>query len=423
MADLIQIKTGKIADCTVPVPGSKSYTHRMLIGAALAPGKSVIYNPLRSEDTLLTLKALRQLGVSADEFEDRIELRGGYTDFVGSNDPIYLANSGTSMRLLTAVAALGKGRYHLCGSERMHERPIQDLIDGLGQAGVDVRSVNATGCPPLEVKGGLVDGGRVALNCSVSSQYLSALLLIGPCTRNGMEIEIVQGLVSKPYVDMTIEVMRGFGIQVDRTGYTSFHVPGRQIYKSGTYTVETDASNASYFWAAGAITGAAVTVKGTHIDSTQGDMRFAGVLEKMGCRVQPEAEGICVAGAPLNAIDIDMADMPDMVPTLAVVAAFAEGTTYIRNVAHLKAKETDRLGAVVAELNKLGVDATCSASQMVIRGKGPTRGAEIETYNDHRMAMCFAVAGLRIPGVKIREPQCVEKSFPNFWEIFQGLYQ
>jgi 3-phosphoshikimate 1-carboxyvinyltransferase len=339
-----------------------------------------------------------------------------------STNPIYLGNSGTSMRLLTAVAALGKGGYTLTGTKRMGERPIQDLLDGLTQIGVKARSVNHNGCPPIEIKGGNVSGGSVDLKCGESSQFLSALLLIAPCTKKGIEINVIEGPVSRPYVDMTVDVMEAFGVEVHRDGYHGFKVSGGQTYRAGSYVVEPDCSQAGYFWAAAAISGATIKVKGTTRKTRQGDVRLTELLEKMGCTILYETDGIAVSGRPLSAITADMADMPDMVPTLAVVASFAKGTTVIQNVAHLKAKESDRLGSVVQELSKIGIQASCSDTGMMITG-GLPHGSEIDTYGDHRMAMSFSLVGLKVPGIIIRDEMCVEKSFPNFWEVFQGLYQ
>ncbi len=303
----------------------------------------------------------------------------------------------------------------------MGERPIQDLIDALQQLGVRIRSVNHNGCPPVVIEAETLRGGSVTINCHTSSQYLSALLLIAPCTELGLNITVSEGPVSKPYVDMTIDVMKKFGVSVKRDGYERFEVSGRQMYRSGDYTVEADGSQAGYFWAAAAVCSTRIKVNGMILNSCQGDIQFPKLLQSMGCRIEPEPDGIMVSGGHLKAVDVDMGDMPDLVPTLAVVAAFAEGTTIIRNVTHLRAKESDRLAAVANELIKMGVDARCSADGLIIVGGRP-RGAEIDTYGDHRIAMSFAVAGLMSPGTFIRHEHCVEKSFPNFWEVFNGLY-
>jgi len=418
---MIEIKPQMAKSCEISVPGSKSYTHRILIAAALSDGFCTITNALHSEDTLYTLRALKQMGIDIEEEENRITVHGTNGLLRPSIDPISLGNSGTSMRLLTAVAALGQGTYTLTGAKRMSQRPIQDLLAGLHQVGVSAHSVNQNGCPPVQVVGGNLNGGPVVLNCKTSSQFLSAMLLIAPFTKKGMVITVTEGPVSKPYIDVTVNLMEHLGIKIDRTEYKKFHIPGNQVYRAGAYTVEPDASQAGYFWAAAAISGNTVKVRGISMDSKQGDVRFVETLKAMGCSITPEQDGIAVTGGPLFAIDVDMADMPDMVPTLAVTASYAKGTTRIRNVAHLRNKESDRLGSVVNELVKMGIDARCSDSELTIQG-GTPKGAHINTYNDHRMAMSFAIAGLVTPGIFIKDETCVEKSFPTFWQVFEKLY-
>ena len=418
---MIEIKPGHVKNTTVCVPGSKSYTHRMLIAAALADGACEVRNPLHSEDTLITRRCLSEMGVSIEEARDHLRIQGTSGRLRSPENPVDLGNSGTSMRLMAAVAALGQGVCVLTGSQRMQQRPIQDLLVGLNQMGVGARSVNADGCPPIEVTGGGLKGGSVTIDCRISSQYLSALLLIAPFAKETVTITVSGGLVSRPYVDMTIAVIEEFGIAVDRNGYERFVVTGGQAYRAGDHAVEPDCSQAGYFWAAAAISGAGVTVAGTSKTSLQGDVRFAECLAAMGCRVAEHGDGIEVSGGPLTGVIVDMADMPDMVPTLAVVAAFAHGATVIENVAHLRAKESDRLGAVAAELMKMGIEADCTDSGLRIVGGHP-QGAAIDTYDDHRIAMSFALAGLKVPGIKIKDETCVKKSFPNFWEVFKSLY-
>jgi 3-phosphoshikimate 1-carboxyvinyltransferase len=421
---MIEIKPNRIKPyAEVSVPGSKSYTHRILIAAALSDGACLIENALLAEDTRLTMQALNQMGIRIEEApESRFIVHGCRGHLHPGADRIYLGNSGTSMRLLTAVAALSRRTLTLSGTERMAERPIQDLIDALQQLGVQIRSTSKNGCPPVEVRGGPLRGGSVTIDCRTSSQFLSALLLMAPYTEKGLDIKVVEGLVSKPYVDMPVEVMNKFGVAVDREDYNRFLVAGRQSYQPGAYAVEPDASQAGYFWAAAAVCGTQIKVKGVTQDSRQGDVDFAQLLTNMGCEIKGESDGITVAGRNLRAAEIDMGDMPDMVPTLAVVAAFAEGTTVIKNVSHLKAKESNRLTAVVKELVKMGIQSRCSDNELIVAG-GEPHGAEIETYGDHRIAMSFAVAGLVTPGTFILGENCVEKSFPEFWNVFEGLYE
>lgn len=416
------IRTSKIKDSNISVPGSKSYTHRVLIAAALSDGACSIQNSLQSEDTLFTTNALRQMGISIDDEQGRMIVQGGNGRLKRCRESVYLGNSGTSMRLLTGIVSLGEGIYTLTGSDRMRERPIQDLLDGLNQIGVFARSVNDNGCPPIEVTARSVAGGSVSLNCEKSSQFLSSLLLLAPCTEKGLDISIIGGLVSKPYVDLTIDIMSQFGIDVKRDGFDKFYVNGRQTYQAGNFTVEPDCSQAGYFWAAAAITGTCVKVKGITKNTRQGDLRFTEVLEKMGCKIIHDSDGISVKGGLLSSVEADMSDMPDMVPTLAVVAAFAKGKTVIKNVAHLKDKESDRLGSVAAELLKMGIHANANDNGLIVTGGNP-HGAEIETYNDHRMAMSFSLAGLNVQGIVIKDENCVDKSFPNYWEVFEKLYE
>jgi 3-phosphoshikimate 1-carboxyvinyltransferase len=419
---MLHIRPGPIEETLVTLPGSKSYTHRALIAAALSNGWCRIGNCLDSEDTRCTMRALSVMGAQIEAQEAFFAVRGCGGSFREVTDPIDLENSGTSMRLLAALCALGEGSYILTGTERMKERPIHHLLSALEQIGVYAESVNGNGCPPVRIKGGRPEGGPVSIDCSISSQYLSALLLIAPLTVRGLDIYVERGPVSKPYIDMTIDVLARFGILLKRMAYESFSVPGGQHYDSGHYDIEPDASQAGYFWAAAAITGEKVGIRHLTPMSFQGDVRFATVLTRMGCRIEHTGEGLFVVGAPLTGIEVDMADMPDLVPTLAVVAAFAKGRTVIRNVGHLRAKESDRLAAVQKELTKMRVAARISGDDLIVEGGAP-QGAVIETYNDHRMAMSFAVAGLRTPGTAISNEGCVAKSFPDFWEVFEQLYE
>ena len=324
----------------VSVPGSKSLSHRFLMAAALSDGDCIIKNCLISEDTLLTMGALRQLGVSIRVEGEQIQVKGKNGRFDACQEPVYLGNSGKSLRFVCALAALGQGQYTITGTQRMQERPVQDLLDGLEMIQVPAKSVNANGCPPVTIHSGNRMGGRAKLRCAKSSQYLSAMLLIAPCTQAGIEIQVTEGPVSKPYVDLTRDVMQQFGIQVEQTGYETFSIAGGQTYAHGVHTVEPDCSQASYFWAAAALTRGDVKVKGTYLNMRQGDVGVVRLLESMGCRIVEEEDGVRVAGGDLCAIETYMSDMPDMVPTIAVVAAFARGKTLIKNVSHLKIKES-----------------------------------------------------------------------------------
>jgi len=418
---MIEIRPAKIKNCEISVPGSKSFTHRFLVASALSDGICRIDNALKSEDTLITISALQQMGIKIDPDDNRFIVCGANGEFKHTKEPVFLGNSGTSMRLLTAIASLGKGKYVFTGTERMKERPIQDLLDALIQMGASAHSINNNGCPPVAIKGGDLKGGKISINCETSSQFLSAILLTAPFAEQGLEINVTKGPVSRPYIDMTVDVMEKFGIEIIRDEYNHFKVQEGQKYQAGSYLVEPDCSQAGYFWGAAAITGACIKVKGITINSHQGDVHFARLLEEMGCKVLHEKDGISITGGLLSAIETDMSDMPDMVPTLAIVSAFAGGTTVIKNVTHLKAKESDRLTSVANELSKMGIEAKLTDTGLSIKG-GVPHGAVISTYNDHRIAMSFAMAGLRVPGIFIKGEKCVKKSFPDFWNVINGLY-
>jgi 3-phosphoshikimate 1-carboxyvinyltransferase len=414
-----EIRPRERVAAVLTLPGSKSYTHRALIAAALAPGESVLHNTLRAEDTELTAQALGKLGARLEWQGTTVRVQGTGGRLLPVSEPLYLGNSGTSMRFLTALAALGKGKYVLTGSPRLCQRPMDELLDALGQLGVQAASEKSDGCPPVVVHGGLA-GGRTRLSGAVSSQYLSALLFIAPLAPQGVEIEVTGELVSRPYVNMTLEVLSDFGISHYREGYRYFRVPGGQQYLPQDYEIEGDASSASYFWAAAALTGGRVTITNLSLESCQGDIDFLSVLARLGCRIDSSPAGLMVAGGPLRGLEVNMSNMPDLVPTLAVLAAFAQGETTVTGVAHLRHKESDRLAAVTAELRKMGIEVQETGDGLVIAG-GQPRGATIETYQDHRLAMSFAVAGLRVQGVVIKDPGCVAKSFPDFWEFFERL--
>jgi 3-phosphoshikimate 1-carboxyvinyltransferase len=418
---MIEIKTVDRLNAVLEVPGSKSYTHRALIAAALADGESVIENALLSEDTLYTQRALELLGAEVEQNDNTVRIRGTNGNIRNPEQEIYLGNAGTSVRLLTSIAALGRGTFIITGSKRMQERPIQDLLDALAGLGVRAYTKQNNGCPPVVIESNGFQGGKTELKGNLSSQYLSSILLASPYARRDVHIRIIGDLVSKPYVDMTMDTMRSFGVSIVHTQYSSFHVKAGQNYMARTYEVEGDASSACYFWAAAAVTKGKITITNISPNSLQGDMSFLNVLEQMGCKVTKDDRGITVEGGDLNGIEVDMRHMPDVVPTLSVAAAFARGNTVIKNVPHLRIKETDRLKAVATELAKMGIEVQERIDGLIIGG-GEPKGAVIETYNDHRMAMSFALAGLVAPGVKIREESCVQKSFPDFWKILEEIY-
>ncbi len=411
-------------DAALSVPGSKSLTHRALIVAALARGKSRIQGCLSCEDTEYTLGCLKQMGVSVSGGPGYLDVAGmgGKWPDTRSVRRVFLGNSGTSMRLLLSVFALFRGEYLLDGTPRMRQRPVAALVAALNRLGADARCVDGTGCPPVLIRAGGLEGGKVRVSGEESSQYVSSLLLSAPFARTDVEIVVTGKAVSTPYVDMTLDVMRAFGVSVSREGHRYFRVPAGRGYEGRPYIVEADVSNAAYFWAAAAVTGGRVTIEGIAPFSTrQGDIGFLEILEKMGCRIEKGPSSVTVHGGPLKGIDADMGDMPDLVPTLAAIALFAEGKTVVRNVPHLRYKESDRLGDLCREWSRLGAGAAETADGLVIHGGAPLHEAILDPHDDHRLAMSLAVAGLRVPGLRIRNEACVNKSFPFFWELWDAL--
>lgn len=403
----------------VRVPGSKSITNRALVLAALhSEGFAcTLDNMLRSEDTEVMLHALKQLGYAVEEDWTNHRVRVGRESkslVPATSADLYVANSGTTMRFLTAMLALGKGRYRLDGVPRMRERPIRDLLDALGQLGVKATSETGDGCPPVLIEADGLRGGTVAIRADVSSQFLSGLLMAAPFADAPVTVEIVGPVVSEPYIEMTLEMMRAWGDSVTQDG-RRFHTLPQRGQPLTRYAVEPDASAASYFFGLAAITGGRVTVEGFPEKSLQGDLDFVFALEKMGCCLERCDSGITIHGRPLKGIDIDMNAISDTVMTLAAVACFAEGPTHIRNVAHIRHKETDRIAAVANELRKLGAEVTEFDDGLKIAPR-PLHGAVVETYRDHRMAMSLALVGLRVPGVVVDDPGCVAKTYPDFWE-------
>jgi 3-phosphoshikimate 1-carboxyvinyltransferase len=417
--DELAIEPIRPPDTAVVVPGSRSITNRALVCAALAEGTSRLRGWLASEDTDAMREGLERLGVGLREEGDELVVRGVGGRFAIPLRPLDCRLSGTTIRFLTACAALVPGRVVLDGVARMRERPIQELADALGTLGVPVRTV--AGCPPVTVQGGSLQGGRVTLDASRSSQFVSALLLVAPLAPAGVEIT-TGPIVSRWFVDMTVDVMAAFGVSVDRPGAGEFRVQPGQRYRARSYTIEPDAMSASYFFAAAAITGGRVKVEGLTPASSQGDVRVVEVLERMGCTVERGTRSLTVKGPRyLHGIDQDLNAMPDMALTLAVVACFARGTSRLRQIGHLRVKESDRMAALEAELSRLGARVTLTDSDLVIEPPDQVRAARVRTYEDHRMAMSFAVAGLRVPGIVIENPGCVAKTFPGFFERLRAL--
>ncbi len=423
MHDILEIQpTGPLRG-TIRPPGSKSITNRALVCAALAEGESRLSGALDSEDTRVMIESLGRLGIDVRHDPAAAEVRvvGCGGRLPSGEFQLYAANSGTTVRFLTAMLATGHGTYRLDGTSRMRERPIEDLLDALRQLGADTASEPSNGCPPIVVRGRGLRGGRAVVAGDISSQFLSGLLLASPYAMADVELAVEGPLVSQPYIDMTLAVMASFGVHVETDGRQRFRISAPQHYHGENYAIEPDASAASYFFAAAAITRGEVTVQGLSRGSLQGDVAFCDCLARMGCDVRFGADAITVAGRPMVGIEVDMNAISDTVQTLGAAALFAEGPTVIRGVAHIRHKETDRIHALAVELRKLGAEVEEREDGLKIT-PCPLHGAEIDTYDDHRMAMSLALVGLTVPGVAIRNPGCTAKTYPGFFEDLNGLH-
>jgi 3-phosphoshikimate 1-carboxyvinyltransferase len=419
-AILIPTVAGPVVGRARP-PGSKSITNRALVCAALARGESRLTGVLDSDDTRVMAAGLAALGagIDADWAAGVIDVRGTGGTIPARTATLDCAASGTTMRFLSAICGLGTGTYRLDGTARMRQRPIGDLLAALAELGIDAVAESPGECPPVVIRSAGLPGGRASVRGDTSSQFASGLALAAPCMAAGLELSFTGTVVSLPYLDMTRRVMEAFGARCTVTDNRHWQIPATG-YDGRAYDIEPDASAASYFTAVAAITGGRVTVEGLGRQSLQGDVAFCDALERMGCEVTWEDAAVTVAGRATRGIEIDMNAISDTVPTLAVVALFAEGTTTIRNVAHVRDKETDRIGDLVRELRRMGGGVEEHPDGLTIR-PGPLHAARLRTYDDHRMAMSLALAGLQVAGVEIEDPACVGKTFPGYWQALATL--
>lgn len=413
---------------SVRVPGSKSLTNRALLAAALADGQTRLTNALFSDDSHFFATALQQLGfqVDLDAAQQEMSVQGLGGRIPANRAELFIGNAGTAARFLTAMLALGQGEFVLDGEPRMRQRPIGDLVHALRSLGADVNPVfpgqEAEIYPPLHILADGLPGGKAQVAGDTSSQFLSGLLLAAPYAQGPVVLQVKGQLNSKPYVDMTLGLMADFGVFVGRQGYTRFQVQPQRYLAQAAYAIESDASAASYFFAVPAICGGSVTVEHISRHSRQGDIAFLDVLARMGCTVQENAESITVRGtADLHGIQVDLCDISDTAQTLAAVAPFANTPTTIRGIASARLKESDRVSATCTELTRLGVSVDEHPDGMTIYPCQSFTPAMIQTYNDHRMAMAFALIGLRIPGVTITDPGCVAKTFPGYFQVLEQL--
>ena len=427
----LNLPASHFASGSIILPGSKSISNRTLLLAALAHGTTEIRDLLASDDTARMLEALQTLGVQLENFAPNAwRVTGCNSHFPNKNADLFLGNAGTAFRPLTAALAFSNGRYHLHGVPRMHERPIGDLVDALRQAGAHIEYLANEGFPPLQLSAAQVNVSQaIKIRGDVSSQFLTALLMALPLTQQKITIEVVGELISKPYIEITLNLMAKFGIQVEREGWQRFTLAGNNQYKSPKLIfVEGDASSASYFLAAGAIAStkdACVRVEGLGQNSIQGDVRFAEALALMGGEISYGDNFISASKAKkIKAIDLDCNHIPDAAMTLAIVALFADGTTTLRNIASWRVKETDRIAAMATELRKVGAIVTEGADFIQITPPAQlTSNAIIDTYDDHRMAMCFSLVSLGGVPITINDPNCVAKTFPDYFTQFANITQ
>ncbi|HVK95546.1 MAG TPA: 3-phosphoshikimate 1-carboxyvinyltransferase [Noviherbaspirillum sp.] len=417
---------------TVRLPGSKSISNRILLLAALAQGTTPVFDLLASDDTHVMLMALQQLGVKWEQIGESQQyiVHGADGVLAVPQADLFMGNAGTAIRPLTAALAVIGGDYTLHGVSRMHERPIGDLVDALNAIGAQIEYTGETGYPPLHIRRGHIHAERMQVRGNVSSQFLTALLMAAPlmARKQAMTIDVVGDLISKPYIEITLNLMRRFGVIVERNGWQSFLVPAGQKYISpGALHVEGDASSASYFLAAGAIAGGPVRVEGVGRNSIQGDVRFVEALEKMGATITMGDNWIeAKSNGPLRAIDADFNHIPDAAMTIAVAALYADGPSVLRNIGSWRVKETDRLAAMATELRKVGAAVEEGGDYLRIMPPEKIQSAVIDTYDDHRMAMCFSLASLdgvirKGNAIRINDPKCVAKTFPDYFDAFAGI--
>lgn len=425
MASFLTLTPPQKLQATLILPGSKSYSNRALIVASLAQGDSLISQLLASDDIAYMQKALQQLGVRMEsKTPDKLLIHKAASRLQTPSKPLDVGLSGTACRLLLGVCSLlAQGqKATVTGRQRLQERPVKELIDTLNQLGVKSHYENQNGYPPVTIFGGGFIGSKASLAGHISSQYLTAILLVAPYAQKDVEINIIGDLTSKPYVDITMDIMKSFQVQVEHHNYQQFKVKAGQKYQPREYLVEPDASSASYFAALAAVLGGNITLQGVRSNSCQGDWKMLGILEKMGCTINWSKEGVQILGPQeLQGVEVDMNTMPDVVMTIAACAAFAKGRTTIKNVANLRIKETDRLKATAVELRRCGVEVQELPDGLIITPTAHFQPAVFKTYDDHRMAMVASILASRIPDCQIEDPGVISKSFPQYWDFLKKI--
>ena len=425
----IKLKASKQVRGCIKLPGSKSITNRVLLMAALGSGVTKLIDPLRSEDTQQMINALIKLGVSVKEVNDdknMIEIKGAEHNFPNKNTNLFLGNSGTTFRPLAAVLAMMRGDYYLSGIERMHERPIKDLVDALEQMGSSIQYEKNHGYPPITINNSSIEISKtIQIKGDISSQYLTALLIAGPISNNEFNIEVIGDLISKPYIDITLKLLTKFNIFYSNDNWRLFSLKKDSVYRNpNKIFVEGDASSASYFFAAASLSGS-IEIKGINKDSIQGDLKFLDIISKMGAKIEYKSDSIQVSKASnLKGLDIDCIEIPDAAMTLAILAVFADKPTKLNNIGSWRVKETDRILAMDNELTKMGVEVSTTHDSMTIfPQKKLNNNVSIETYNDHRIAMCFSLFCLKNLNITIQDPNCVNKTYPDYFKDLKSVIE
>jgi 3-phosphoshikimate 1-carboxyvinyltransferase len=405
-------------DVTIKAPPSKAHTLRALIISSLSNGESTIYNPLLGQDQLNVIECLKKLGVKIEQQGNKLTVTGTGGRYTPICEQLNVGESGVGMNFLTSAACLSDKPIVITGTKRITERPIWEVVEGLRQLGCKIEYLEKEGFPPIRVYGGGIKGGEAQIKGSKTSQYFSSIVISSPYANNKVTLKCVDEMTEKPYFDISLQMMAESGVRAKNSDYKQIEIPSGR-YSAREITIEGDYSSASFFFLAGAICKTKVTVKGLRADTKQGDKAFLALIEKMGCEVSVTGDGICVRGRKLLATEQDMSNLPDLVPPLAIAAAFAKGESQLTNIGHLRDKECDRLAVIASELGKMGVAAKCDESSLIIEGSGKIHGAQIDPHNDHRIAMSFAIAGLSTGNQTINDEMCVAKSFPDFWEKFE----
>ena len=425
----IKLKASKQVRGCIKLPGSKSITNRVLLMAALGNGVTKLIDPLRSEDTDQMINALIKLGVSVKEVNDdkkTLEIKGAEHNFPNKDTNLFLGNSGTTFRPLAAVLAMMRGSYNLSGIERMHERPIKDLVDALEQMGSSIQYEKNHGYPPITINNSSIEISEpIQIKGDISSQYLTALLIAGPISNNEFNIEVIGDLISKPYIDITLKLLTKFNIFYNNDNWRLFSLKKDSVYRNPTKIfVEGDASSASYFFAAASLAGS-IEIKGVNKDSIQGDLKFLDIISKMGAKIEYKSDSIQVSRASsLKGLEIDCIEIPDAAMTLAIMAVFADKPTKLKNIGSWRVKETDRILAMNNELTKMGVEvSTTHDSMTVFPQKQLNDNISIETYNDHRIAMCFSLFCLKNLNITIQDPNCVNKTYPDYFKDLKSVIE